>query len=238
MKIFIINLETEINRRNSMIFQMDSINSDKNEFIFFNAINSQKIGIFFNKINPFFSKLIRGKSLTDGEIACFASHYSLWQKCLELKEDIVILEDDVALLPDFENGLDVIKKSPYNYTKLMCLFDKKSKKINGNFYITRNGVSGAQGYYLTPFAARQFIEKSRAWLYPVDDYLDSFWIHKIPTIFYFPYLIKENENSLNSTIKNRKSSINIVFKISREISRFILNIRKLFTRNISEKNII
>ncbi|CCF80089.1 putative lipopolysaccharide biosynthesis protein [Helicobacter bizzozeronii CCUG 35545] len=36
-----------------------------------------------------------------GELGCYASHYSLWQKCIQLHEPIAILEDDVHLKPHF-----------------------------------------------------------------------------------------------------------------------------------------
>jgi hypothetical protein len=36
-----------------------------------------------------------GKLSRPGVIGCFYSHYNLWKKCVELKEPIMIFEDDV-----------------------------------------------------------------------------------------------------------------------------------------------
>ncbi len=37
------------------------------------------------------------RPLSAGEIGCFASHYLLWQRCVEAREPLVITEDDVVV---------------------------------------------------------------------------------------------------------------------------------------------
>lgn len=56
---------------------------------------------FKEYFNDFGSKLIREGALGDSEKACFASHLSLWKKCLELDEPIFILEDDITFNEHF-----------------------------------------------------------------------------------------------------------------------------------------
>ncbi|WP_104713491.1 glycosyltransferase family 25 protein [Helicobacter cetorum] len=51
------------------------------------------------------------------ELGCFLSHYFLWKKCLELNEPIIILEDDVALEPNFIQALKDCLKSPFEFVR-------------------------------------------------------------------------------------------------------------------------
>lgn len=46
------------------------------------------------------------RRLTRGEIGCFLSHYALWQMAAKENKHILILEDDVEIVKDFDN-LDV-----------------------------------------------------------------------------------------------------------------------------------
>jgi len=237
MKIFIINLERATERKNIMLPQIEKLNSKKYEFIFFKAIDAKQNqhSKFKNERQSFLSKIIRGKYLVDGEIACFASHFSLWQKCIELNEPIVILEDDVEFLPEFENGLKEICESDFEYVRLVCTFDKSFKEIKQKFYSSHLGISGAQGYYLTPAAARKFVDNAKKWYTPVDDYMDSFWVNDVPIIVHIPFLIKGDE-TVETTIQNRAKKPNIFFKITREFSRLCLEIRKFLYMKIHNYN--
>src|SRR5579871_4561271 len=48
-----------------------------------------------------------GAPLTVGEIACFASHYSLWRECRTADQPLLIMEDDVTLSPGFPRAIEV-----------------------------------------------------------------------------------------------------------------------------------
>jgi glycosyl transferase family 25 len=230
MKVFIINLKRAVERKELMLSQIQSsglIKSNELEFIFFDAIDAKQNQHikFKNERQSFVSKIIIARYLFDGEIACFASHFLLWQKCIELNEPIVVLEDDIEFLPEFENGLKKISESSFEYVRFICTFEKKMFKIEENFYKSYYAISGAQGYYLTPTAAQKFINKAKKWYKPVDDYMDSFWINNVPNIVHTPFLIKGID--IDSTIIDRvKKKTNIFFKITHEISHICLVIRK------------
>lgn len=53
--------------------------------------------VFFiqKKSRPTITLRRKGYQLKTSEVACFASHYELWVRCVELDEPIVILEDNV-----------------------------------------------------------------------------------------------------------------------------------------------
>src|SRR5579862_3215260 len=46
------------------------------------------------------------RPLSAAEIGCFASHYLLWQRCMEAREPLVIMEDDVVVDDGFVLALE------------------------------------------------------------------------------------------------------------------------------------
>ena len=235
MKIYIINLARSPDRKIAMQNEIQKL-SNNFEVHFFNAIDAKA-----NEHIPFkekyFSKLtkyLRGKNLSDGEIACFASHYCLWEECIKLNKPIIILEDDIIIQPHFDEGIKNIIASGYNFVKLASTFinaknkQKTNHYINEHFIISHKGVDGSQGYYITPIIATAFIKHSIKWHKPVDNYMESFWIHNVPTITYNPQLIEDNTN-YNTTIEQKTTKTPLIYKLTREISRLLLNIRKKIT---------
>jgi len=80
-----------------------------------------------------------------GVVGCFLSHFTLWQKCLELNEPIAIFEDDVLFLnspPTELNFIDVVK------------LDKLKQ---GKEYIGGQWWEGAHAYILKPTGAKKLI---------------------------------------------------------------------------------
>ncbi|MCH5313414.1 MAG: glycosyltransferase family 25 protein, partial [Helicobacter sp.] len=205
MKIFIINLKRSKERKELMQKQFDSVDeSIKKDFevIFFEAIDA-KAGehLRFNQYSKIASLLFRGKEMSDGERACFASHYSLWQECATLNEPIVVIEDDMVVLESFWEQLRHISQNEYVYVRLMFLEHKvKTMILPNDFYITFNMTTGTQGYYLTPIGAKAFMASAKCWYRPVDDYMGMFYIHHIPTICVKPVL---EEIEMESTIAGR-----------------------------------
>jgi GR25 family glycosyltransferase involved in LPS biosynthesis len=83
-----------------------------------------------------------------GVVGCFLSHFTLWQKCLELNEPIAIFEDDVLFLkppPTNLNFDDVLK------------LDKLSQ---GKKYAGGDWWEGAHAYILKPSGAKKLIDWS------------------------------------------------------------------------------
>ncbi len=52
------------------------------------------------------------------EFGCYLSHYFCWKECIKLNQPIVILEDDVALEPNFMQALEDCLKSPFDFVRL------------------------------------------------------------------------------------------------------------------------
>ncbi len=58
------------------------------------------------------------QELLPREFGCYLSHYLLWKECVKTDQPVVILEDDVALEPNFMQALEDCLKSPFDFVRL------------------------------------------------------------------------------------------------------------------------
>ncbi|EGK8071293.1 glycosyltransferase family 25 protein [Campylobacter upsaliensis] len=231
MKIFIINLLRSTHRKESMKEQISKLFSenpslkDRLEFIFFEAVDGDG-GEEFAKFHPAWAKYLFGRELSPGEKGCFASHYKLWQKCLELNEGIFIIEDDVEFTQAFNaNNLEKILKSPYEYVRIYHIKEAKLYDLELNFKITFSNVAGTQGYYLKPSAARKFIKKCQFLIKPVDDSMDY---SEVLNIVFTPLFLKELPLQSDIATRERERERENNYKLTRELYRIYCNIRRFF----------
>ena len=105
MKIFVINLPSSVARKEAIREAFRNLEVDLE---FFEAVDGRKglpsdlESLPDDKHRIYF----RSRPLSPGEKGCYASHYKLWQKCVELNEPILILENDC-----FPTKANAIKKN-------------------------------------------------------------------------------------------------------------------------------
>ncbi|EAJ0636716.1 glycosyltransferase family 25 protein [Campylobacter jejuni] len=241
MKVFIINLERSLDRKEYMqkqiqkLFEKNPSLKNKLEFIFFKAIDAKnKEHLEFKDHFPWWGSWVLGRELSDGEKACFASHYKLWQECVKLDEPIIILEDDVEFSDEFLNNgveyIDELLKSKYEYIRLCYLFDKRLYFLNeSGYYLSFEKLAGTQGYVLQESAAMKFLKYAKNWIYAVDDYMDMFYRHNVLNIVKKPLLLKHDCRIESSISQAGRLFLKAKFyrKIIREIFRLSRNILKL-----------
>ncbi|AFI04665.1 glycosyltransferase family 25 protein [Helicobacter cetorum] len=170
-----------------------------------------------------------GKELSHSEIACYYSHYLLWQKCIELQKPIVVLEDDVSLHSNFYEGLKAIQTSGFDYVRLMHLKNAKlksqakTKSLKPYFkqLLQDTYGLGAQGYFITPKAASRFIKASKIFVVPVDFLMDAYFYHQVPNIVYEPFLIQDKEEvSTITRIKDIKTLPKMIYFLHKLYKKF------------------
>ncbi|WP_042963621.1 glycosyltransferase family 25 protein [Campylobacter coli] len=250
MKVFIINLERSLDRKEHIqkqiqkLFEKNLSLKNKLEFIFFKAIDAKnKEHLEFKDHFPWWGSWVLGRELSDGEKACFASHYKLWQECVKLDEPIIILEDDVEFSDEFLNNgaeyIDELLKSKYEYIRLCYLFDKRLYFLSeGGYYLSFEKLAGTQGYVLQVSAAMKFLKYAKNWIYAVDDYMDMFYKHNVLNIVKKPLLLKHDCRIESSISQAGRLFLKVKFyrKIIREIFRLYRNILKLsYTFYIKKK---
>lgn len=90
--------------------------------------------------------------------ACFASHYLLWRKCIELNEPILILEHDAIFvdnIPDIEFNMCVNFGRPSHVRPFEIIYKDLKEGLHSliqlNYY-------GHHAYAIKPQAAKCFVE--------------------------------------------------------------------------------
>lgn len=237
--IYIINLESSIDRKNFIKSQLDLyLNKDIN-YEFFRAINGKENPNFylFNKYNEKKRFLRKGNMMSLSQLGCFASHYLLWEKCIELNTGIVILEDDSIIQENFVDVYNFISSSENRDLEFIWLSPPTFKKLQGDFVknITNNTkilkvnipYDNASGYYITPIAAKKLLKQCEEWIYEVDISMDRFWENNISFFGVSPACIKPDHLAPSNihTDKNSKNR-NILIKLRREIFKIIDTINK------------
>ena len=79
MKIFVINLKSDIKKRETMTNILNKYTSD---YTFFEAINGKELKDDEYKINLNWMNPYDNTHTTCGEVGCALSHYSLWEKMI------------------------------------------------------------------------------------------------------------------------------------------------------------
>lgn len=219
---YIINLANAKERREKMEQEIASLgNQNVVRFHFYEAISWQsKRFLDYKKFWNWdlLTKLYRGKKLSNAEKACYASHYSLWEKCIKDNMPILVLEDDIVFLEGFIEQIERIVSKDVDFVRLMSFFRKKMSVFDEHLNLTKENICGTQGYYLTPQGAKKIIKKSKIWFCPVDNFLDKNYLHTLPNLISSPEVIREEalQSCIGGVGRNRKPSI--PFIISRELS--------------------
>lgn len=222
LEAYVVNLKSAKDRKERMEQEIARLGQQGDiKFHFYDAIDfgSERFLQYKNHWDwDWLTKLYRGKKLSDGEKACFASHYSLWQKCVQDNRAILVLEDDVVFLDGFLNQIQKIStKENVNFVRLMSFFQKPSKPFDANLNLTYDNICGTQGYYLTPLGAKKLISKSKVWFCPVDNFLDKSYLHTLPNFISNPQIIREESRGscIGGSGRNQKPSP--FFIITREL---------------------
>lgn len=116
-------------------------------------------------------------------IACFLSHYLLWQRCIKYDESMIIHEHDAIYfnsdplpIEDFENSpYDIIGlNDPRGATRLAAVYDRVVQESEGDIVrapiidnmMVPQGIAGNSSYYMNPRGAREMVsltEQYGAW---------------------------------------------------------------------------
>ncbi|STO53799.1 glycosyltransferase family 25 protein [Canicola haemoglobinophilus] len=226
--IFIINLAKSTARKQFITEQFSRLNENlKNPipYHFFAAINGKENPDFplFKKYNKTKHFQRKGNQLSLSQLGCWASHYLLWEKCVELNEPIIILEDDAILK---ENFLEVYNflSSPQNSFEFFWLSipspakrkRNQKYKVICNIENTENSIAqfyyswaNTTGYFITPKAAQKLLTHCYEWVYEVDTQMERYWETKIPYLSIIPFCVEpdlsmESNISTTDNMKNKK----------------------------------
>ena len=107
-------------------------------------------------------------------IACFLSHYLLWQRCIKYDEPMVIHEHDAIYFNDISLPIEQFAQSHYNIiglndprnaTRLAQIYDRVVQESEGDIVrapvidhmMVPQGIAGNSSYYIKPSGAREMV---------------------------------------------------------------------------------
>ncbi len=195
--------------------------------------------------NFFYALKHCGKRMGFGELGCYASHYSLWQKCIELNEAICILEDDIIVKERFKESLEFCHQhiNELGYIRLMHLEENVAKQktpVKGVSQILnfKDGI-GTQGYVLAPKAAQKLLKYSaKEWVMPIDCVMDRHYWHGVKNYVLEEFAIAcDGMNAQNSnTEKQRPKKLPLSIRIGRSLHKSTIKILDKVFRYSSKIN--
>ncbi|MGT0062240.1 glycosyltransferase family 25 protein [Helicobacter pylori] len=194
--------------------------------------------------NFFYALKHCGKRMGFGELGCYASHYSLWQKCIELNEAICILEDDIIIKERFKESLEFCYQhiNELGYIRLMHLEENVSKQktpIKGVSQILnfKDGI-GTQGYVLAPKVAQKLLKYStKEWVMPIDCVMDRHYWHGVKNYVLEEFAIAcDGMNKNSNTEKQRPKKLPLSIRIGRSLHKSTIKILDKVFRYSSKIN--
>ena len=134
------------------------------------------------------SGFIEKYSRPENCIAGFLSHHSLWMKCLELNEPIVIFEHDAVITNDIPHLVlfDILNLGKPSYGKF-----NTPTFIGYGSLVSKPYFPGAHAYRITPKGAADLINEAQFSAGPTDIYIHS---SKFTLGEYYPWVAEARDS--------------------------------------------
>ena len=216
-------------RREAMARQLDAAGLD---WSFFDALIEPPDGLPYD---PKAARRRHGRTLTPGELGCFASHVALWRTIADggAGDVLLVLEDDLLLDPVFFSRMDeaVAAFAPYDYLRLYAKVPagvcREAAFLNRHIARYSGRAYGTQGYFLSSRGAMKFLKSIKRVVRPIDDEMDRFWAHGLPIRSVFPAPIIEVDHGSTIEVTRRElGSLSLLENIHWVISKSIEKIRR------------
>lgn len=186
MKAFCITLEGCKDRQENTLATLANIGIGCE--LFFGVDARKDTHDLLNRLDAKNFEYNMGRPCIAGEVGCYASHYLLWQKCVELGEPIIIFEDDFSI--DNETFLNTLQIAKENIDACGYIRTENTSRRGKSYTIKDYGKQRlikylkvpqcTTSYAISPKAAQAFIDASDQFQYPVDVFLRNVWLHKQP----------------------------------------------------------
>src|SRR6478609_748031 len=142
-----------------------------------------------------------GRTLSRGEIGCFASHFAAWKSLLASSDrQRIVLEDDtivdwslmdrIAEVDFSSHRLDLVRfysTHPFKHTVAVQRF----LGPHTHLVQTSGMFLGTQGYVLTREAAPRLVRLARGITMPVDWFMNRYWAYGLRNYCLFPFPLIE-----------------------------------------------
>jgi len=175
MKIFVINLDSRADRLDFMSKQLQGLEWER-----FSAVNGYNLdlkSVFDQGFAPLmeWEDPMTGRTHTFTDIAAMMSHFKVWEKCVELNEPVLVLEDDAELIGklDISEINNLINVVDFVFLDYREMFPDRITDFSSRFFIPYYPYL-TSAYVITPRLANKFISSAyKTNLIPVDEFFSS-----------------------------------------------------------------
>ncbi|RDE81908.1 UDP-glucose--lipooligosaccharide glucosyltransferase [Haemophilus parahaemolyticus] len=238
IKIYIINLEKSKERRDFIYNQFDNL-PQKIGYQFFKAVygKEEPNHPLFSKYNEKKRFARKGHYMSLSQLGCFASHYLLWQKCIELNQGIIVLEDDAIIHSNFPDVLNFIESNENTFEFFWlsppapARRNQKGKVVYSSEKLQvaryKKGWGNATGYFINPNAARKLLDYCNEWILDVDIMMERYWENKLDHLAIIPACVEPDfSKESNIPVDKQQGKRSLKTKILREIYKTKDNVNK------------
>lgn len=158
----VVSLINEKERRKHIVSLFNEHNLD---FRFFDAINKYQIDETLNK----FGLEVRSKRMSEGEVACYLSHYSLWEQLIEYNLPyLTVFEDDIYFSENADDLLNSFDWQPtdFDVIKIETMYGRvmvnkgHTIRLGHSLCRMRSSHMGMAGYIVSQQGAKKLIAMS------------------------------------------------------------------------------
>lgn len=232
-KVYYINLDKSIERRNFMENQFTELNIPLTRMP---AVYGKELPQeFLKKAKSQFNIFTHFPNLNDGEIGLTKTYFDLWKIITKQKEDYaIVLEDDALLTDDFFPDLNKLLQSITVHDFLDISGRKGFFKLNSNNFISTFTISSLQttGQIIGKKAAETLSNNLSTYYSPIDVLKQDVFKHKTPVLTTNKSYVSSNDEALGGTTLQHKNKP-VLKKIVREIIRPFWQILTLFTYKLN-----
>lgn len=164
-----------------------------------------------------------GYHISQGLLGCFLSHRKAWERCIELNQTCLILEDDAKPMPEFMEALQVALdiQDHWDLFRLHGIYEKKYLSLGhiGSFEIIENlkDPSSAAALIVKPEAAKALLKYSQSFYMANDDFIECRYVHQLRILAIKPYPVNI-EHALPTTITDRyKPKLSLKKRLLKEL---------------------
>ncbi len=200
MKIFLLNLERALQRREIMLQRLAVLGLEAE---LLSAVDGRMLA-------PTDLPAGTERALSPGEIGAYLTHVNCWETIIQRDlPHAIILEDDVIISPDL---MDVVEKlttlaMPFDAVRLSALFPIRGITVaslsgDSRLVLTTKPPGGSQAYLVSLSGARKMLSKLAVPKQPIDVAYDRYWMYGLCMPVLSPP-VAEEDKSQESTIVNR-----------------------------------
>lgn len=178
-----INLERRTERREKMENNFEIMGLDVQNFPAVDGknLNHEVLKVKGIKLLPEYVDPYHKRPMTMGEVGCFLSHYSIWERMVEQNlAEVLILEDDIKFEPYFKERATFILNQAREFKNWDLIYfgrkrlqDSYEELLPGSEVLAKVGYSyWTLGYLISLEGAKKLLDaKPLQKLVPVDEFL-------------------------------------------------------------------